>query len=389
MKRFFKLITVVVLFIFVVCNKKCFCEEFLLDDVIVTLPEHLTDKIGISGLIVDLKYDGKNLKVLEFGNLISSSVESHERIYPKGLVFKRFYNYLKSFNLAVWFTGYKNKNIETLRELGCSVIFKGADLRKNHTFCKLAFSREDKKYLKIEDHKIILMSNVHRYVKEVFKNLKKDFKGFLTLNNVAYGYGVNKKKAAMLFDDDLLAHYKPQWKSYKKQFSEELVEKIKKDFDSDILVIKPIDSCWGKGIIMVNKDNLGKTLKTIFTNKFYAAGTSDAYSYWARDRNNEFLVESFEVSKLAIVDGKKYDPKMRVCFVLSCGGGVVNLRFLGSYWLCPLKSITDDCSLTEKHKASHGWEGGALKVSDQDAKQVQEILGYVLPKVYIKMLERS
>ncbi|MBM3887240.1 ankyrin repeat domain-containing protein, partial [Candidatus Dependentiae bacterium] len=63
-------------------------------------------KPTISFFITDLKFDNKgNIKILEFGEGTRSYFKGHDQLYPKGLIWQRFWKYLGEKNLPVWHIG--------------------------------------------------------------------------------------------------------------------------------------------------------------------------------------------------------------------------------------------------------------------------------------------
>lgn len=373
-------------------NKKT-SEEFLQETITLKLPNHIKNKNDISCLIADLKYDGNSVKILELGNIIFSNLPSHEFLWGDFVIWKRFYEYVNKLDIPLWCVGTITNPkrasytaFERLTNLGATKYKDIAHLVHDPDFRKLFIKNENAKYAKLEDYNAILACSKYSDLK--YRGITENMPGFLFLNDVVHAYANDKQKLATLCDDHILSSFRPQWKSYSKKYSKELVDRIKRDFDSDILVIKPTISTVGRGVIIVNKNNLKKTLKTILTKKDAIKKMDDrSFSYWAKDGGDTFLVESFEHSKQITVDQKEYDPKMRIIFILSCNNRVVTLKFIGSYWLSPKHSLDTQSSLNNKHKSS--MNGHRIKVSQKDTKHVQEILSSVLPTMYIKMIESS
>jgi len=356
-----------------------FPQEFLADSITLDLPKRFENKKDLSCLIVDLKYDGNTIKILEFGNIMTSILSSHESIFGKGIIWKRFYDYLQELDLPLWCIGNPTKPKH-------ATFISFAELIKLGAFTSPSLEQFEQDLGDSKPKGILAISSYYTEKKKN-ENLKDMFPGFLFLNEIVYGYAMNKYRTNILFYDKELALYKPQWRVYPKIYSSYVVNKIKNDFDSDLLVIKPVNASLGRGVIIVEKKDLDKTLKTIFTDiKTIEDAESSSYNYWAKDKNREFLVESFEPSKPIVLDGQRYDAKIRVAFVLSCWNGKLHLKFLGSYWKTAEKSIDQAGTLIEKHKSKVGKGGKKAPLSCQDAKHVYEMLSYVLPKLYIKMM---
>jgi len=383
-------------FLDVHCDSLNNCQEFIHEPVYVDLPYQLRGTIDISGLIVDLKYNGNSVKILELGNIMSSALTGHEALYGRDITFRRFWNYVRSFGLHVWCVnlGFPRdcamyNSYKKFSTFGAYPVCGMSDLLTDSLFRKLHQKNLYSSYENIESFNGMIVFNKLYPVKKLKKKDPMQKVGYLFLNYVAHSYGFDKQRMSLLFDNNWLKQFRPTCKVYKKEYSDKLVEEIKNDFESDILVIKPINASRGWGVIVVKKSDLAQTLKTIFCDIEGLESMDDSYSYWAKYKRDEFLVESFERSKHVVVDGKKYDGTMRVVFSLASNNGQIELQFLGSYWKLPKKSIDDFGSLTEKHKSKIGDGKGMAKVDECDARHVQNLLADLLPKLYVRMIENE
>jgi len=385
-----KLITTSITIIMLCLNTYCFCSEnqteFLAKPISVDLPEKYKDRVDVSLLIADLKYDGNTVKILELGNITNSVLSSHESLYGKDIIWSRIYNYIEKLGLQLWCIGHPSNP-----KSGTFICFENFIKYGAHNVSDLEQLIYDPMFVNLcsaNTLKGILAPISYSSKKESFANLKKDFPGFLLLNEITHEYGASKYKTAILFHDKELSQFKPKWKVYPKIYSKFIIKKIKDDFSSDMLVIKPINAALGKGILIIDKKDLDETLKTIFTKQSEIKDLQDSsYSYWTKDGNSVFLVESFEPAKPIILQRKAYDSKVRVIFALSCYNGKINVNFFGAYHKAAFKSLDEIGSLTEKHKSKICQKTRAAKVDFQDAKNIQELLGFVLPKMYVKMME--
>ena len=362
-------------------------QEYLAPPVIVDLPDQFKNNVDISILIADMKFNGDSIKIFELGNITNSILVRHETIHGKRVIWKRIYNYLQNLGLQVYCVGNpieprkaKYKCFTNLSELGA---YK-ADTLKQLKTSGTCNAKNKKRPQRLNEYQGVLALERHNRNKNKAKKL---FPHCLLLNNIAYEYGSNKYKTAILFTQKELAPFKPKWKVYPKVYSNYIVNKIKNDFTEDVLVIKPIDGTLGKGVIMVHRNDLDETLKKIFTQTSVLKNMPDtSYNHWAKDTNKIFLIESYEPSKHLVFNNRPYDATMRVIFALSCYDGKLHVNFLGSYYKTALKALDADCSLTKKHKSKSCNERIA-KVPDNEAAQVQELMSYILPHMYIKMME--
>jgi len=361
-------------------------------DYVASLPEAAALKPDISCLIVDLKYDGETIKILEFGNISLSVLAGHGKLYGPGKIWRGLWSYLKSYMVPVWFVSkkpdrmlQKERCFDRLGDLGVQLVKSGHALITDPLFVKcLNGEVSGKPPKRIEDCKGIIATGVMRV------SFRKIFDHFVLLNKYLFNYGNVKSEMDSLFDDDQLRTFRPLCKVYPKKYSEELITEIKNDFyDADRLVIKPVSSSRGLGVIILKKEDLGAVVKKITKDKNTIHENADvSYAHWRTNKNNKFLVESFERSKDIIVQNKRYDGTMRVVFVLSCSGGKIGVKFLGSYWKLPNASLDDNCALQEKHKSKID-EGSfcSAKVGYADITHVKKILSDVLPTMYVKALQ--
>ncbi len=157
---------------------------------------------------------------------------------------------------------------------------------------------------------------------------------------------------------------------------------------------------YGRGIIIVNKDDLDETLKFICNEKSsIKIVSSDAYetqshtySHWKQDRNQQFLVEEYCPSQPMFIHNKFYDPTFRMYFVMRHDHGKIYVNILGGYAKIPVKALSDEGSLTEKHKTVPYYKSevalSALTLPEDLLMKIKNELKIMLPKIYLKMLEK-
>jgi len=375
-------------------NKKLF---FIYIFTLTLLPsplhaKRLKNKEDISCMIIDFKFDGKTIKILEFGRLEMSRLEGHEQLYGQGKIWKKLWKYLHRFDLPIWYVGRKFTDDKTIRQfdylekLGGSYHRNFSTVETDPTFIKLAKSKI-KTPKGIKNYKGILIDKFHKGSK--LKNLKKEYPDFIVINSRSVDYCANKYKASQLFEMTKLDKYKPTWKAYPSTYSPTLANEIVKDLQCDTVVIKPLSSSKGKGVIIVDKQNLDKTLKKIFTNREALRTEKDvAFNYWADYNRDIFLVECFEQSKPVCVEKKEYDATMRTIVIMAHDKGKTTFKTIGFYWKLPIKSLSKEGTLLEKHKSKiKKGKTSSAKVSKKDRKKIIRILKKIMPKLYRKMLE--
>jgi len=189
-------------------------------------------------------------------------------------------------------------------------------------------------------------------------------------------------------NDSELEQYRPQCLIIPTQYKPKMSEEILNTLKSPYLVIKPMDSWKGKGILFIKRQELEQTLQIILTKPTSLEKNPDeSYAFWAQYEKPSFLIETFESSQPITVDKKRYDATMRVAFGLAYNEGKIVVEFFGAYWKLPEKSLDEEGSLSEIYK-SHIKQGHpcSAKVDNQTYQEVKNILRHILPRVYIKMI---
>lgn len=421
--------------------------------------------------------NGKNkktcsLKILEFGEIEYSAFKGHEFLYGPGKIWGNLWQYLAQFKKQIWYVSSKvssrsnDKAIEVLYKLGGLRKKSFEDLEKDNKFkqtacastsCAGANNHLNKASLantcctntgcseKVNPHKgasEIDPENTKKNIQDYNKGIQ-DYKGiiviknrsnrktikdklseFIVLNDKFTKYCENKHNAAQLFKGKELEKFKPNWKTYNFAYTPNLAKKILKDLGCDAVVIKPINATRGEGVIIVEKKDLDKTLKKILCDNNPIKNINNEYAFWAKYKENIFLVESFEKSKSILVDKKKYDATMRIVFVMcnnACGdmcentrdkvrknaqknmrknmfnnacenthenSKIIEFKIIGAYWKLPIKSISEKGSLNDRHKSKITPSAAAsAKVSEEDIKNVGKIMEKIIPKIYKRVLE--
>lgn len=352
-------------------------------------------KPSISFMITDLKFDKNgNLAILEFGEGTLSYFKGHDALYPKGSIWKKFWNYIASKNLPQWHIGNlvaaKRESdeigLKEFKALGGYLHSSLHILEKEASFKHVIKSAREKN---LSPAGIITLHH-HTTNPAMLNYFKKTYPEIIIVNEVIRSFASNKFMTNLLFEDDPeLSSFRPLCKTYPKKFSKELITKITTDFThQDSLVIKPLNSANGWGVIITDKKNLSRELKTIFKKTSYLENSLDpSYTYWLTDPNHHFMIESFAHSKPIRVVGKKYDATMRQAFIVESNAEGIFTTFLGSYWKLPALSLQEAGSQTERHKSNvkSGRKPSEL-VDESDDRAVQKILHSILPQLYKKMM---
>lgn len=219
---------------------------------------------------------------------------------------------------------------------------------------------------------------------------KKKYPGIILLDAAARSYWIDKHKMTQLFlKNKTLASYKPKCELYRKKYSKSLAREIIEEIQSEIFVIKPRGAFHGKGVIIVDRENLDSTLKYILKRSSKLKKDPDpSYNHWYRDKADSFLVEEFVESdpiSIAHLDNRVYQPTMRVAFLLVYSNNQIDVKFLGGYWMLPESSLSEKGTLNNKHKAC--CKGSYYcKIDPQVMSKVEQQLNIALPLLYEQML---
>lgn len=379
----------------VVNHKEITIRSFDIDELQIAATRPVP--LDVSFLIADLKFDGKSVKILEFGEGPRSYFRGHEKLFGQGKIWERFWHYLGQFKVPVWYVGkpldtdYKLRQIaeKTFAKIGGSFVPNIHKLKRSKIFKELCKTE----YTQSGHYVGVVVLRHHRMPKVVINKFKKDYPQFLILDTATTPFVNNKHKTAQVFEDTDLSLFKPQWRIYKKKYTPQLANTIVSDFGEHVgaYVIKPLNAANGWGVLIVEATELDETLKTIFSKRDELRNFTDkSYSYWYKDNNRNFLVEEYVASKVTTVRNKPFDGTMRVVFTLDYEPDNVNITFLGGYWKLPCKSLNDKGSLTDLHKSKINPSfPSSTKISGKDFKKVKGILKEILPKLYASMVGKS
>lgn len=388
-------------------------------------------KPDISCGIIDLKYNQSALKILEFGEIEFSAFKGHEALYGPGQIWGNLWKYLARFKKPIWYISSKgssrsnDKAIDILYKIGGLRKKSFEELEKDPHFKQLCSNTQtpfsansntipqDKIALaknqntetnnSIQDYAGIIVIKNRNKRKDSIKNIK-DFEHFIILNENFTKYGENKHNCASLFDCKKLEEFKPKWSAYPCNYTPDLAKKIIRDLNCETLVIKPINSTRGQGVIIVEKENLDKILNKILNHSDTQALSDKErymdsdYTFWKKYKEETFLVEAFERSKNITVNKKVYDATMRIVFAMSCeeknkenaknSSQKIEFHIIGAYWKLPESDIYSDCDLNEKHKSKISGNGiSSAKVDPSDIESVGKALEKIIPEIYTKILE--
>jgi hypothetical protein len=355
--------------------------------------------VDISFCIADLKFDGQNLKICEFGEGCHSKFRGFNKLYGTGRAWELFWIYMSQFNLPIWYVGashdqkFKDEiSYDTFTQCGGRFIGSIEALLKNKNFLNLVGYGDIKNRSSISNYKAIIC--VKHFNVET-KEFRDKFPNVLIWDLGTAGYVNSKHKTTLLFEDDELSKYRPRaWlvkreagSTYSRTYAQSAADQILEDKKVDYYVIKPVNGTMGQGILFVQGKNLQKTLAFVLKMGKKNKNKEKDLSYWGMNKSSYCLVEEFVASKTVIADNIPYDPTMRVIFVLCYDNNIPRIDILGAYWKTPPLALNEKGHFIEKHK-SHAAKQmhTAIPVDPEDYQKVTEIMHEFMPKIYAKML---
>jgi hypothetical protein len=217
------------------------------------------------------------------------------------------------------------------------------------------------------------------------EKFRKNYPGVVLIDSAFDGYVSNKyNMSKLLVGNSYTESHKPRWACYNRK-EKNLAERILNDISSDQLVIKPLHEYCGKGVIILERENLKDTLKTLFENKNKTPHSDPAYEFWRTEKASEFIVEEFIESEPIFVPhlGKTYCPTMRTVFLLFYDQGKIQIDCLGGYYNLPKVSLEEGGTLNEVCKSASKipyFEKVEPELLKEASEQIKEVLKIIYQK---------
>lgn len=346
--------------------------------------------------IADIKYSDNALKILEFGEGPRSKFEGYDQLHGSGAMWRQVWDWLFTLHNNVFYIDpYMVNKAEEVRIDLDYFKSKGGHVAKNvlHLTRSSAFRRARNNYFKktqrIKNYGGILIFRHQNASSDMIQAFKKQFPEFIIFDDSIAPFANNKYKLNCLFSgDEKLQKFRPHAKRYDAKYSIDLADQILADFKEDILVIKPLNACKGNGIIMTHRNDLHETLRSIFTiQEAEEVNEDSSFSFWSTAKNNHFLIESYEPSRMLTMEDKTYDATLRIVYALALDNGVMSIKILDGYWKLPFKAQEENGSLTEKAKSKiNTSRQSSVILAEDDRKAVANIFFEFMPHLYKKMV---
>jgi len=342
--------------------------------------------------IVDLKFDGKQVKICEMGEGLYSGFEGHRRIYGKDIIWALLCEKLAQLHPSLYFYSgkYEHKplSIALLKRANNLLypVFHYKDDVLN--FLILNYSSGLSNNKKLVDYKGIFL---YRKLKDFVSHISSYTDEFIIVSKFSRCIFPHKclTQRYIFAEDAVLSLFRPKAKVYPAIYSKDLAMQIKHDLDCEYFVLKPEIGCQGAGIIFTDAKKLDSDLRRMFGNESsYCTHAKNAYSYWRSKKQQRFIAEEFVSSKSIMVDGCTYDPTMRVCFLAYCENQHISIDIFAAYWKLPVMSLEKNGTFEDKHRSCiySKQKNVSAAVEQGDFSEVVKQLGIALPRIYKNLL---
>lgn len=314
--------------------------------------------------IVDLKFtEDEQVKLLEFGEGINSNFLGYDRLYSSNDNTKKMLNLFK-------------KELSQYSILEATL--PDAIRSSGNVHVLTPPSRE------LKDYSTILIP-LHSKEK-ITKSAKYLSKNILILDGSVSWQMVAGNKYVMhqLVDTGWYSKYRPRCKAYPARYEDSLAEKIKKSIPTEIYVLKAPNLSKGEGVIIVNANDLDRVLRDLLCDD---GNQPKEYKDWLSKGPQIFLVEEYCQSKEFKLGNQRYDPTMRVAFIITVDKGCATFKPLGCYWKLPKEPLNSKGMLKDRMVSQITEQGlGSAKVSSEEEKKVYKQLASFLPALFLDIL---
>ncbi|MCB1118328.1 MAG: hypothetical protein KDK65_00040 [Chlamydiia bacterium] len=314
--------------------------------ILFLLPVFLFGQAELCFLVIDLKYNDHNgVKICEIQEGTRSSfLASHYIFNQPDIVSKQIEAFLSQYQKPIWAT----KNIwgdKYVSQLMSAKLPKITLSEPTSDFIAAGIQPLNNPE-SLSDYNGILITIATQLPDPSV--ITDTYPSMLVLNRAILPHVTKKDAIADYLDHEV----RPQAKTYPRVYSPQLITEILNDFTSDLLVIKPLIGSRGRGILIVTRQSLRKTLQTILGNpEPLRLNPDQSYNYWSVVTTSHFLIEEFIPSNPVLFDGRYFDPTIRVLFFLTKDNHYIDVHFLNAYCKLPKRGLTEIGTLTDKHKS--------------------------------------
>ncbi len=341
-------------------------------------------KADISFIVIDLKYNqSQGVKICEIQPGSFSRFSGSDHLEGLNSIEKKYLDFIDRYYLPKFFTHPIYQKIKPLLiDRGWTSLLNLQDLGKKFGEDPPADPEN------LFGYKACLLS---LKIDPIPKGEPQRLHQILFLDRAILPFSQNKLTMnTLLHQIPEMRKLRPVWHIYKKGSSDDLLEQISRDIPGEIVVIKPIQSTMGRGVIIEEKSKLQKILHYVFYSpkEVLLADLERSYSQYAIDHSDYFIAEEFIPSAPLYLgqDSLPYDCTMRIIAILSYHKKVPKVTYLGEYWYSPHKPLDPAFTLIQSHKAKGTYYA---KVDEKTLTEVKKQLTQPLMKAYLHMLHQS
>jgi len=344
--------------------------------------------VDISFVIVDFKYNAvQGIKICEVQQSSISDISFTDQFPDTEVVNyeKSIYSHIKKHFDKIWFSDISDIYNKKLAE-----IFDKNHVRVGNSKFVFNATQAPMDPYDLSTYQGAYYTKVGQ-IEKLGTFLKKN-PGVVVIDAATAPFWMNKEKMSQLFTKNTeLSQFKPSWHSYQKKYSSNLAKTICEDIPGNSVVIKPLSSLMGNGVIIVKKEVLDKTLRLILTNKKMLRKISDvSYYYWSKDKSKSFIVEEFIESDpviASLLDNLPYDGTLRAVCGLEFNMNKITIQIFGMHWKLPKKSLLEEGSMNDLHKNfPRRTEDRNVPVKREIQEQIKIELNHALTLLYQEML---
>ena len=372
--------------------------------------------VDITFLAIDLKFNNGNVKILEFQDGPQAGLRAYDFVFGKGGVWRALWDELFSLNIPIWYVGKPPQKVT-----GPHFSHDDADHVAFDYFTNLgglyASSLEkiapqplyqyQRNPLK-QSHTFLAgpCNNIILYKPEVsssrsLQNFAQRCPQSIIINRYMRNFSADKLKTHGLCCAAGASSIRPRCGIFQKKYHANLAAEIQKTIGGHLFVIKPINSSRSNGVLVVPAESLDAVLKNHVTSNTnhpttkksrYRPKNTETFSYWEKDVNNQFIVESFFSSQELMVNNKRYDPTMRGIWIMISNGKLISIKRLATFWKVATNSLDDLATPTEKLVSKFRDDFANLNpkdltVSANDLEKLDAVMLPALTKIYTYALK--
>jgi len=335
--------------------------------------------------IADVKVPSHGpVKILEFGNGLGSSFRGYDKVNNPKSMLENLWVYLSKLGLPIMYVAGGEFDGDSFVNMKARS-FKNLDMRifdSEQALLSLQAGGWGRKRDDFDPHNLstysaVLIFRSNSMNPQEVRELLKRYPWIIgfDLGGGFLNYVDDKVLTKSLFTGSSLQASTPSWKLLPRVYSEKTVQDVIKTMPAQYYVIKPPNQSTGTGIIIVSAEELENTLKKVLPfpvlgNLDSDKNSLDPVSYWQNTPTPVVLIEALEHSKPVEVADKKYDPTLRVAYVVERDRDRTSVKILDGYWKLPVSPMGEADMQHVMKSESYKNEEPAKPLTGQDRTEI-------------------